>query len=98
MALSCQPLDKRGASQSLEAVEEAVSTLYFVSIPGDTRCWLQGPVMATKHYTYNGERRTKRMVAATAKDPIAVEALAKSLHHCFCYQRTVAEVTKEPIQ
>src|SRR3712207_5975871 len=49
----------------LEAVEEVMSTIYFVSIPADTRCWLQGPVMKTKPYTYQGERRTKRVVAAT---------------------------------
>jgi SRSO17 transposase len=82
----------------LAAVEEAVGTIYFVSIPADTRCWLQGPVMATKQYTYKGERRTKRVVAATAKEPIAVEALAKSLHNCFWYQRKVSEGTKGPIQ
>jgi hypothetical protein len=64
----------------LQAVDEAVGTIYFVSIPADTRCWLQGPVMQTKPYTYGGERRTKRVVAATAREPIAVETLAKSLH------------------
>ncbi len=32
----------------LEAVEDAISTIYFVAIPADTRCWLQGPVMKTK--------------------------------------------------
>jgi SRSO17 transposase len=30
----------------LEAVDAAVGTLYFVSMPADPRCWLQGPVMA----------------------------------------------------
>jgi SRSO17 transposase len=82
----------------IAAVEEAAGTIYFVSIPADTRCWLQGPVMATKQYTYNGERRTKRMVAATGKKPIVVEALAKSLHDCFWYQRQVSEGTKGAIQ
>lgn len=82
----------------LEAVEEAVGIIYFVSIPADTRCWLQGPVMATKQYPYNGERRTKRMVAAMGKKPLAVETLAQSLHDCFWYQRQVSEGTKGPIQ
>ena len=82
----------------LAAVEEAVGTIYFVSIPADTRCWLQGPVMATKQYTYNGEKRTKRVVAATAKEPIAVETVAKSLHDCFWYRRNVSEGTIGPIQ
>jgi SRSO17 transposase len=82
----------------LAAVEEAGGTIYFVSIPADTRCWLQSPVMATKQYTYQGEKRTKRVVAATAKEPMAVEAVAKSLHDCFWYRRNVSEGTKGPIQ
>jgi SRSO17 transposase len=82
----------------LEAVEEEASTIYFVSIPADTRCWLQGPVMATKQYGYRGERRTKRVVAATAKEPMAVEVVAKSLHTCFWYRRKVSEGTKGPIE
>ena len=82
----------------LAAVEEAGGTIYFVSIPADTRCWLHSPVMATKQYTYKGEKRTKRLVAATAKEPMAVEAVAKSLHDCFWYRRNVSEGTKGPIQ
>jgi SRSO17 transposase len=82
----------------LEAVDEAVGTLYCVSIPADTRCWLQGPVMATKSYTSQGERRTKRVVAATAKAPIAVETVAKSLHDGFWSRRNVSEGTKGPIE
>jgi SRSO17 transposase len=82
----------------LEAVEEEAHTIYFVSIPANTRCWLQGPVMQTKQYTYQGERRTKRVVSILEKEPIAVEALAKSLHDCFWYRRKVAEGTKGPIE
>jgi SRSO17 transposase len=82
----------------LEAVEEEASTIYFVSIPADTRCWLQGPVMQTKQYTYKGERQTKRVVAPLEKEPIAVETLAASLHNCFWYRRKVAEGTKGPIE
>jgi SRSO17 transposase len=82
----------------LEVVEEESRTIYFVSIPANTRCWLQGPVIATKQYTYKGERRTKRVLAATAKEPIAVETLAKSLHDCFWYRRKVSEGTKGPIE
>jgi SRSO17 transposase len=82
----------------LAAVEEAGGTIYFVSIPADTRCWLQSPVMATKQYTYKGEKRTKRVVAATAKEPMTVEAVAKSLHDCFWYRRNVSEGTTGPIR
>ena len=39
----------------LEAVEDAISPIYFVAIPADTRCWLQGPGMKTTPYLYRGE-------------------------------------------
>jgi SRSO17 transposase len=74
----------------LDVVEEESRTIYFVSIPAATRCWSQGPVMESKQYTYKGARRTKRVVAATAKEPITVETLAKSLHNCFWYRRNVS--------
>jgi SRSO17 transposase len=82
----------------LEAVEEEASTIYFVAIPAATRCWLQGPVMQTKQYTSQGERRTKRVVAAQEQAPREVETLAKSLHTCFWSRRKVAEGTKGPIE
>jgi SRSO17 transposase len=82
----------------LEAVEEDASTIYFVAIPADTRCWVQGPVMQTKQYTYKGERRTQQVVSTLAKEPMAVETLAKSLHNCFWYRRKVSEGTKGPIE
>jgi SRSO17 transposase len=82
----------------LHAVDEAIGTLYLVSIPADPRCWLKGPVIQTTPYTYGGERRTKRMVAARERAPIAVETLAKSLHDCFWYRRKVSEGTKGPIE
>jgi SRSO17 transposase len=81
----------------LDAVAAEVRTIYCVAIPADTCCWLPGPLMETKPYTYKGQRRTKRVVAATAKEPLAVATLAKSLHDCFWYRRTVSEGTKGPI-
>jgi SRSO17 transposase len=81
----------------LEAVEEEASPIYCVSIPADPRCWVQGPVMQTKPYTYTGERRTKQLLSTLAQEPIAVETLAKSLHNCFWYRRNVSEGTKGPI-
>src|SRR5438552_5462898 len=80
----------------LDAVEEDGSTIYFVSIPSDTRCWLQGPVMETKPYTYKGEVRAKRVVAQHEKAPMTVDAVAHSLHDCFWYRRRVSEGTKGP--
>jgi hypothetical protein len=82
----------------LEVVEEESRTIYFVSIPGDTRCWLQGPVMEAKHHTYRGEVRAKRVVAPQAKAPMTVAAVAQSLHDGFWYRRRVSEGTKGPIE
>jgi SRSO17 transposase len=82
----------------LDAVEEDGSTIYFVSIPSDTRCWLQGPVMETKPYTYQGEVRAKRVVAQQEKAPVTVEAVAHSLHDGFWDRRRVSEGPKGPIE
>jgi SRSO17 transposase len=81
----------------LAAVEAYVDLVYLVAIPADTRCWLQGPVWEAKQYTYKGEVRTKRQVAAKDRDPPSVAEVAKSLHDCFWYRRTVSEGTKGPI-
>lgn len=83
--------------ECLEAVEEASHTISFVSSPAETRCGLQGPVMQTKPYTSRGERRTTRVVAARDKEPVAVEALAKSRHDGFWSRRKVSEGTQGPI-
>jgi hypothetical protein len=80
----------------LEAVEEEVSPISFVSIPADTRCWVQGPVRQTKQSTDKGERRTKQVASTLAKEPIAVETLAQSRHNCFWYRGKVAEGTQGP--
>ena len=86
------------SSAFLEAVEEDGSTIYFVSIPSDTRCWLQGPIMETKPSKYKGEVRSKRVVAQHEKAPMTVEAVAHSFHDCLWYRRQVSEGTKGPIE
>jgi SRSO17 transposase len=82
----------------LHAIEAWPGTISFVSMPSDTRCWLQGPVTEPKRYTYKGEARSKRIVAKTEKAPIAIKAVAKSLHACFWYRRKVSEGTKGAIE
>jgi SRSO17 transposase len=82
----------------IEAAEQCGGKIYFVSIPSETRCWLQGPVTQPKRYTYKGEERTKRVVRQTEKAPISVEGVAKSVHDCFWYRRKVSEGTKGPIE
>jgi SRSO17 transposase len=82
----------------IEAAEPCDGKIYVVSIPSDTRCWVQGPVIQPKRYTYKGERRAKRVVRQTDKTPLAVAVVAKSIHDCFWYRRKVSEGTKGPIE
>ena len=82
----------------IEAAEQCGGKLYFVSIPSETRCWVQGPVTQPKRYTYKGETRAKRVVRQTEKAPLSVAVLAKSIHDCFWYRRKVSEGTKGPIE
>jgi SRSO17 transposase len=81
----------------LDAAEQCGGKIYFVSIPSETRCWLQGPVTQAKRYTYQGETRAKHVVRHTAKAPLTVAVLAKTIHDCFWYRRQVSEGTKGPI-
>jgi SRSO17 transposase len=82
----------------IEAAEQCDGKIYFVSIPSDTRCWVQGPVIQPKRYTYKGEMRAQRVVRQTEKTPLAVAVVAKSIHDCFWYRRKVSEGTKGPIE
>lgn len=82
----------------IEAVESRPSTVYFVSIPSDTLCWLDRPITREKEYKYKGEMRTKLIVEKTEKKPISVKALAKSINNYFWYRRKVSEGTKGPIE
>jgi len=68
-----------------------------VSMPADTRCWLQRPLTTAKTSTYQGERRAKRVVAPATQAPGTVEALAQSLASACWYRRTGSEGPKGPI-
>jgi SRSO17 transposase len=81
----------------IDAVESLVGVTYFVSIPGDTLCWLRRPVTVEKQYKYGGELRTKTVLADTQVKPIAVSTLAKNINNYFWYRRKVSEGTKGPI-
>ena len=69
-----------------------------VSIPAESRCWLQCPATLDKTYTYKGEKRTKRVLAPLVADALTVEALAQSLRPHAWYRRKVSEGTKGPIE
>ena len=81
----------------LDAVDSCIGVTSLVSIPADTRCWLQRPLTTEKTSTYRGEVRAKRMVAAETQAPVTVETLAQSLASSCWYRRTVSEGTKGPI-
>jgi len=82
----------------IETVEACIDKTYFVSVPGDTQCWLKRPVMIKKKYKYKGEVRVKKVLEKTAKKPITIEALARSINDYFWYKRKVTEGTKGPIE
>lgn len=79
----------------IEGIESCIEKIYFVSIPSNTLCWLQRPITKIKEYRYRGKILSKRV---TEKEPIYVEALAKSINDYFWYRRKVSEGTKGPIE
>ena len=82
----------------LNAVEEQVGTVYFVTTPCDTLFWLRPPVTEKKEYQHRGKRRTRLKVKAKEKAPIKAETFAKNLNNFFWYKRKVAEGTKGPVE
>lgn len=81
----------------LAAVEQHLDLVYFVAIPADTRCWLQGPVLATHQYRYKGELRSKRQVTIKNSVPPSVETVAHRIPDWCWYRRTVSEGTQGAI-
>lgn len=82
----------------IDAAEQCGGKIYFVSIPSDTRCWVQGPGIHPTRHTPKGETRAKRRVRPREKTPLTVTVVAKSIHDCFWYRRQVSEGTKGPIE
>jgi SRSO17 transposase len=81
----------------LDALDACVGVTALVSIPAETRGWLQRPLPTEKTYPYTGEGRAKRVVAPATQAPVPVEALAQSFASAGWYRRTVSEGTKGPI-
>ena len=81
----------------LDAVDSCVGVTSLVSIPAETRCWLQRPLTTENTSMDKGEVRAKRVVAPATQAPVTVEALAQSLTSSCWYRRTVSEGTKGPI-
>ncbi len=80
------------------AVEEKVGTTYFVSMPSDTRCWLQRPSTEERQVRGKGGSRVKSVVPETEKKPVDFATLAGNINSFFWYRRKVSEGTKGPIE
>jgi len=80
------------------AIEQRIGLTYFVSVPGDTLCWMQQPSVREKSYKHKGQIKKKTYVLPDEKKPIKVSHFAKSLHGIFWYRRRVSEGTKGPIE
>jgi hypothetical protein len=81
----------------LQAIEACPGMISVVSLPSDTRCWRQGPVLAATHDREKGEGRSTRVVAQTEKAPMTVKAVAHSLHDGLWSRRHVSEGTPGPM-
>ena len=82
----------------LDAIDADVGVTALVSVPSDTRCWLQRPQVTEKSYQYKGEKRAKRVLAPDTQPPLTIAALAQQLVPSSWYRRTVSEGTKGPIE
>src|SRR5215813_11705898 len=80
----------------LDAVEACVGRTALVAVPSETRCWLERPRTADKHYRSKGEARVKRVVEPDSA-PCMVATVAASLPASSWYRRKVSEGTKGPI-
>ena len=81
----------------IEAANKLVGTIYFMSVPGKTQCWINSPMTVEKKYKYKGEQRTKKVLVDPQKKPISLSTLAKNTNPYFWYRRKVSEGTKGPI-
>ncbi len=82
----------------LDAIDACVGVTSLVSIPSDTRCWLQRPVTTEKTSKYKGAMRSQRVVAPEVAAPLTVAALAQHLPSSGWYRRRVSEGSKGPIE
>jgi SRSO17 transposase len=82
----------------LDAIDACGGVTSLVSMPSDTRCWLQRPVTTEKTSTYKGAMRAQRVVAPEVAAPLTVAALAQSLPSAGGYRRRVSAGTKGPLE
>ncbi len=81
----------------IHAAESLPGATYFVSVPKNTRCWLEEPMTVTRQYHWGGKLRTKTLLANPDSTPISFEEIGKNTNDYFWYQRKVSEGSKGPI-
>jgi len=81
----------------IEEIEKDSSSVYFVGVSSDTKCWTEQPVVVAHTYRYGGEQKTKAIVEKTEHTPVSLDTIARSLNDYFWYRRTISEGTKGPI-
>ena len=81
----------------LDAIEACGGVTSLVSMPSDTRCWLQRPVTTEKTSQYTGARRAQRVGAPEGAAPLTVAALAQRLPASGWSRRRVSAGTTGPI-
>jgi len=81
----------------LDAMAACLGVTWFVSVPAETRWWLQRPQTREKPSRDTGAVRSTCVVALQEQAPLTVKALAQSLASWCWYRRTVAAGPKGPI-
>jgi len=82
----------------IDAIDSCVGKIYMVSVPYNIPFWLRPPVVRQETYQYNGEIRSKSVLAENTKAPLSALDFAKNLNNSFWYRRTVSEGTKGPVE
>ena len=82
----------------IAAVDALIGVTYMVQVPENTLCWPKHPGTVAKTYKYRGQKRTKKILTDSTKDPISIKILAAGISNFFWYRRKVSEGSKGPIE
>lgn len=81
----------------MNAVDKLPGVVSLLAVPSDTLCWLKPPKTEERAYTYDGERRSKKILSERGRTPVTVSSYALNLNNYFWYRRVVSEGAKGPI-
>ena len=82
----------------IRQVERYIGRIYFLAVPGDTKCWPKMPATAEKEYRHRGEIRKKTVSKQGEGRAVSPMDLAKGINSYFRYRRKVSEGSKGPIE